>query len=177
MLDAYTSSATPGQSSLDDELVPAPHIRRLLAILVDVVLLSFGLGTVEAVMEIISPGSSDLISGEATTTLLVGVYFILTSGLAGATFGKWLVGLRIVGPAGLPLRRLSGLFRGVIRYLVQTILGAVAGLTWWTAIGRRDHRAIHDLASDTRLVLAPRSGLERMIRPPLRLFLKMTRHG
>ncbi len=172
MLDAYPSSIP--QPAGGEELVPAPHLRRLLAIAVDIFVLSFVLGFVEAVMEVRSPGSSDVVSGSATTAV-VALYFILTSGLAGATLGKWLVGLRIVGPAGYPLHSLSGLFRSTIRYVVETILGAAVGLTWWTVLGRTDRRAMHDLIADTRLVLAPRSGIEKIVRPPLRLIMKLTR--
>jgi uncharacterized RDD family membrane protein YckC len=92
-----------------------------------------------------------------------GLYFALFWRVAGASPGKQIMGLRVVGPDGGS----PDLPRSIGRYLVMSLLGSLFGLTWWPVLVRHDRRAIHDLLAGTQVVVyRRRSGLVSPQGPP-----------
>jgi uncharacterized RDD family membrane protein YckC len=84
--------------------------------------------------------------------------FALYAGLAwtlgGASIGKWLLGLALVGPDGR--RPEAG---RVLARLAVLLVGSPLGITWWPLLLRADRRALHDLLTGTQVVLARPQGL------------------
>ena len=78
-------------------------------------------------------------------------YQTLCTWLAGATVGKRLTGLRVVGPDGAR----PGLGRSALRAAVAVLGVAALGAGPLTALFTRSGRALHDLVSDTAVVEAP----------------------
>lgn len=74
-------------------------------------------------------------------------YFVLLHGMGGKTIGKWLLGLRVVGPKQTPIG-----FKQAFRRLVGTILLAplILGVLW--IIWSREKRAWHDFFAETWVV-------------------------
>jgi uncharacterized RDD family membrane protein YckC len=131
---------------------PATHARRLTAHLIDLLALSlliFGLVVVWTVTrgENFDP-SRDARQGETLGMLLAGLYFVLFWRLAGASPGKRIMGLRLIGVDGAA----PGLGRSITRYFTMTLLGSLFGMTWWPVLVRPDRRAIHDLVAGTQVV-------------------------
>lgn len=83
--------------------------------------------------------------------LLALVYQTLAHALAGATLGKWLLGLRLVGPDGA--RPSFG--RSAARAGLSAASVLVLGLGLLPALFTRSGRALHDISSGTRVVEAP----------------------
>jgi len=83
--------------------------------------------------------------------ILFAVYHALAHGLAGATLGKRLLGLRVVGPDG----NRPGLGRSVVRAIVATVSLGLLGLGVLLALFTRSGRALHDLVARTWVVEAP----------------------
>ena len=82
------------------------------------------------------------------------VYQLLSTWLAGATFGKRVARLRVVGPDGAR----PGLGRSAWRS-AAAVLGAVAfGIGPLLALFTRSGRGLHDLAAGTAVVDLPRAG-------------------
>jgi uncharacterized RDD family membrane protein YckC len=132
---------------------PAPHARRLAAHLIDLLALSlllFGLVVVWTVTtgENFDPSRRDARQGETLGMLLAGLYFVLFWRLAGASPGKRIMGLRLIGLDGAAPR----LGRSITRYFSMTLLGSLFGMTWWPVLVRPDRRAIHDLVAGTQVV-------------------------
>lgn len=76
-------------------------------------------------------------------------YFAVGWGLAGATPGKWLVGLRVIdhrggSPIGVP--------RALLRLVAYTMSSLTLGVGHTLVVLRRDHRALHDILAGTRVV-------------------------
>jgi uncharacterized RDD family membrane protein YckC len=131
---------------------PASHARRLAAHLIDLLALSlllFGLVVVWTVTtgENFDP-SRDARQGETLGMLLAGLYFVAFWRLAGASPGKRMMGLRVIGVGSAA----PGLRRSIARYFTMTLLGSVFGMTWWPVLVRRDRRGIHDLVAGTQVV-------------------------
>jgi uncharacterized RDD family membrane protein YckC len=87
----------------------------------------------------------------AVVALALAVYATLSHALAGATLGKRLLGIRVVGPDG---RRPSP-GRSAVRSGVAAISLALLGLGFLVALFSRTGRALHDVASGTWVVKAP----------------------
>jgi serine/threonine protein kinase/uncharacterized RDD family membrane protein YckC len=77
--------------------------------------------------------------------------FVLFQGLTGATFGKLLTGLRVVGPDG----RRPGLLRAFLRTVLWIVDGfpwLVPILGWLVAINTTRHRRLGDIVAGTVVV-------------------------
>ncbi len=92
-----------------------------------------------------------VISIAAAVALALSVYATLAHGLAGATLGKWLLRLRLVGPDG----RRPTLSRSAARSALAALSVALLGLGFVLALFTRSGRALHDLAARTWVVEAP----------------------
>lgn len=83
--------------------------------------------------------------------ILALVYQTLAHALAGATLGKWLFGLRLVGPDGAR----PSVGRSAARAALSAASVLVLGLGLLPALFTRSGRALHDISSGTRVVEAP----------------------
>lgn len=94
-----------------------------------------------------------LIAGSLAALLVVVlyVYTTLAHGLAGATLGKWILGLRVVGPEGARPSLPRSAVRSTLALLSAALLGAGFLLALFTASGR----SLHDLLARTCVVEAP----------------------
>lgn len=79
------------------------------------------------------------------------VYHFLAHLLAGATLGKWLLRLRVVGPDGRP----PTLGRSAARAALALVSVATLGLGLILALFTRSGRALHDLVASTWVVEPP----------------------
>jgi uncharacterized RDD family membrane protein YckC len=101
----------------------------------------------------------DLVSGErvitlslaAAVALALATYATLAHALGGATLGKRLVGIRVVGPDGGP----PSPSRSAFRSLLALVSAALLGLGFLLALFTRTGRALHDLVARTWVVKAP----------------------
>lgn len=84
----------------------------------------------------------------AAVTIVVGVYATLAHALAGATAGKWLFGLALVGPDG----RRPSLGRSAARAGLAILSAALLGLGLLLALFTRSGRGLHDYAARTWVV-------------------------
>jgi len=87
----------------------------------------------------------------AGVLVLFVVYQALSHGLSGATLGKRIVGLRLVGPDG----NRPGLGRAAFRAVLAAISLLLLGLGVLLALFTRSGRALHDLLARTWVVEAP----------------------
>jgi len=118
----------------------ASYGRRLVALLIDWLLcklIAGGLGN--------ALGWSDYTENLAAL-LVFGLQAWLLIGFAGTTLGKLIAGLHVVRLDGRPVGPLWALVRALLLLLV------VPALLW-----NRDHRGLHDRASDT-IVIESRAG-------------------
>jgi uncharacterized RDD family membrane protein YckC len=79
------------------------------------------------------------------------VYVTLAHALAGATLGKRLLGLRVVGPDG----ERPSLARSAARSALALASGALLGAGFLLALFTRSGRALHDLLARSWVVEAP----------------------
>jgi uncharacterized RDD family membrane protein YckC len=105
----------------------------------------------DGLLDLVSRERAIVLSVAATVTLAVAVYATLAHALAGATLGKWLLGLRLVGPDG----RRPSLGRSAWRAALAVVSGALLGLGFHVALFTRSGRALHDVAARTWVVEAP----------------------
>ena len=92
-------------------------------------------------------------------------YFVVGWGLAGATPGKWLFGLRVIDHKGrLPI----GATRAVMRLFAYTVSSLTFGIGHLLLLFRADRCALHDLLAGTRVVRNPgrRRDAGRIPEPP-----------
>jgi uncharacterized RDD family membrane protein YckC len=82
-------------------------------------------------------------------TALWWAYFIVGWGLAGASPGKWLLGIRIVDHRG---RYPIGASRAALRLVAYMISSVSLGFGHLFVVFRRDRRALHDILAGTRVV-------------------------
>jgi len=87
----------------------------------------------------------------AGTLVLFAVYHLLSHGMSGATLGKRLLGLRVVGSDGAR----PGLGQATIRALLAVISLLLLGLGVLLALFTRSGRSLHDLLARTWVVEAP----------------------
>lgn len=139
--------------------VPAPHGARLVGALVNFVLFwSFLIfcGVVVGIAgAVVAPDPTeraiDVLTGDASgraLNILVLVALVAPCwAVFGTTPGKFLVGLRLVTGEG----RRPHLGQAIGRALVMGVASPL-WFTWWFALGRNDHRALHDLVAGTRWV-------------------------
>jgi uncharacterized RDD family membrane protein YckC len=91
-----------------------------------------------------------VLSVAAAVTLALAVYATLAHALAGATLGKRLLGLAVVGPDG----RRPSLGRSAARAGLGILSAALLGLGLLLALFTRSGRALHDFAARTWVVEA-----------------------
>ncbi len=92
-----------------------------------------------------------VLSVAAAAALALGVYSTLAHALAGATLGKRLLGLRVVGPDGSR----PSLARSAGRTALGALSGALLGLGILLALFTRSGRGLHDYLARTWVVEAP----------------------
>ncbi len=78
-------------------------------------------------------------------------YFAVGWGLAGATPGKWVAGLRVIDHRG---RAPIGVARALLRLVAYTVSSLSLGAGHALVLLRSDRRALHDLLAGTRVVRA-----------------------
>ena len=154
---------------------PTGPVARMLAFAADWVTVSllFGLGVT------LTGSLFNLFVGEAAITFESGGpgwalaylswWFLYLWGslvIAGRTFGKALVGLRVVAVGGEPLSAR----RAALRVLVLPV-GFIGGIAFIPGVVRRDRRALHDLAAGSQEIIdwggraaAIPSALDRWVR-------------
>jgi uncharacterized RDD family membrane protein YckC len=87
----------------------------------------------------------------AGVLILFAVYHALSHGLAGATLGKRVMGIRVVGPDGAR----PGLGRSAFRAVAALVSLFALGMGVVLAILTRSGRSFHDLLARTWVVEAP----------------------
>lgn len=92
-----------------------------------------------------------VLSLAAAVTLAMGTYATLAHALAGATLGKRLLGLAVVGPDGAR----PSLGRSTARSALAVLSAALLGLGLLLPYFTRSGRALHDLLARTWVVEAP----------------------
>jgi resuscitation-promoting factor RpfA len=92
-----------------------------------------------------------VLSVAAAVALALGVYTTLAHALAGATLGKRLLGLRLVGPDG----ERPSLARSAVRSALAFVSLGLLGLGVLLALFTRSGRSLHDLVARTWVVEAP----------------------
>jgi uncharacterized RDD family membrane protein YckC len=131
------------------ELRRGSSVRRAAAWAIDA--LPFGLATL-AVASLVGAASLSLLAPIAAVAALASfTYQTLSHWLSGATFGKRLVGLRVVGPDG----RAPGPGRSALRSGVAVACVALLGAGPLLALFTRSGRAAHDWVAGTSVVDAP----------------------
>jgi uncharacterized RDD family membrane protein YckC len=105
----------------------------------------------DGLLDLLARESDIVLSLAALLALLLAVYATLAHALAGATLGKWMLGLRVVGPDG----RRPSLARSAARAALGAISAALLGLGFLLALFTRSGRALHDLLARTWVVEAP----------------------
>ncbi len=84
----------------------------------------------------------------ALLLVLIFAYLVMTTGISGQTFGKWVLGLRVVDEDGEP----PGTARAALRTLGYLLsLPLFMGFLWIRVDSER--RGWHDLMAGTRVVL------------------------
>jgi uncharacterized RDD family membrane protein YckC len=131
------------------ELRRGSSLRRATAWAVDA--LPFALATA-AVASLLGAADLALLAPLATVAALASfTYQTLSHWLSGATFGKRLVGLRVVGPDG----RAPGPGRSALRSAAAVAGVALLGAGPLLALFTRSGRAVHDWVAGTSVVDAP----------------------
>ena len=134
----------------------AGFISRLVAFSIDAVLLimlvaagSWIAVQIERIFETFL--TRDLSLGRAyvfAVPLIIGVYYVGLWALTGATVGKWLLGLRIVGPDGTP----PTVGRSLIRFIGYGLSAIVFFLGYIWVLFDDERRAWHDELAGTWVV-------------------------
>ena len=85
-----------------------------------------------------------------TFLLIMILYFVLLEGLSGVTFGKWIVGLRVVRVDGSAPGLIKGLLRNVLRIVDGLPALSILGIVLIVATAERTR--FGDLIAGTRVV-------------------------
>jgi len=144
------------EGTLEIHLRRAPTLRRAVSWLVDAALLALIAGPPLLLAQRALPagagGLEVLVPGAAGFgALLAFAYAALGHALMGATVGKRLLGLRVVGPDG----DAPSLARSALRAVLAVLGAATLGLPVLAALFTRSGRALHDVVADTVVVRAP----------------------
>jgi uncharacterized RDD family membrane protein YckC len=134
------------------DVTPGGILRRGVALAVDLLLVAVleRVGwTVAAGLAALGPSFDLIAQAFAFTWVFVvpAAYFVLGHGTAGRTFGKRLVGVRVVDEQGAPI----GYVRALGRYVATLLAVLPFGLGLAVAALRSDRRGVHDLLSGTRV--------------------------
>jgi resuscitation-promoting factor RpfA len=106
---------------------------------------------IEDVLDLLARERVIAFSIAAAVALALATYATLAHALGGATLGKRLVGIRVVGPDGAP----PSPARSAIRSFLAVLSAAFLGLGFLLALFTRTGRALHDLLARTWVVKAP----------------------
>jgi uncharacterized RDD family membrane protein YckC len=105
----------------------------------------------DVLLDLIARERVIVLSLAAALSLALGVYATVAHALAGATLGKRLLRIRVVGPDG----KLPSPGRSAARSALAIASGALLGLGFLLALFTRSGRALHDLLARTWVVKAP----------------------
>ena len=105
----------------------------------------------EDVLDLVSAERVIALSVAGAVVLALATYATLAHALGGATLGKRLLRIRVVGPDGRP----PSPARSAIRSLLAVISAALLGLGFLLALFTRTGRALHDVLARTWVVKAP----------------------
>jgi len=105
----------------------------------------------DGLLDLVARESGIVLSLAALLVLSLAVYTTLAHALAGATLGKWVMGLRVVGPDG----KRPSLARSAARAALAATSAALLGLGFLLALFTRSGRSLHDLLARTWVVEAP----------------------
>jgi uncharacterized RDD family membrane protein YckC len=110
-----------------------------------------GAGGLEPLIDLVV--GEQVIAGSVAGAVLLALfsYATLAHALGGATLGKWLVHIRVVGPDG----DRPSLTRSAVRSALAGLSLALLGLGFLLALFTRTGRALHDLVARTWVVEAP----------------------
>jgi uncharacterized RDD family membrane protein YckC len=106
---------------------------------------------IDGALDLLAHEQVIVLSSAATVALALAVYATLAHALAGATLGKWILGIRVVGPDGAR----PSLARSAARSALAVVSAALLGLGFLLALFTRSGRALHDLVARTWVVDAP----------------------
>ena len=106
---------------------------------------------VDGLLDLLARESGIVLSLAALLAVSLSVYATLAHALAGATLGKWMLGLRVVGPDG----KRPSLARSTARATLAAASGALLGLGFLVALFTRSGRGLHDVLARTWVVEAP----------------------
>jgi uncharacterized RDD family membrane protein YckC len=106
---------------------------------------------VDGLLDLLAREQVIALSVGAAVALALATYATLAHALAGATLGKWLLGLRVIGPDGGP----PSPARSAVRSLASVASAGFVGLGFLLALFTRSGRALHDLIARTWVVKAP----------------------
>jgi uncharacterized RDD family membrane protein YckC len=143
--------------ALEIHLRAAPAWRRALAWVVDGAPFAAGIAWGATAGGPAAPGSPLPFGGPFTVyalalaAILAFVYEVLSLALAGATLGKWLARLRVVGPDG----RRPSFARSAARTVFTGVSLSLLGLGLLLALFTERGRALHDVAAGTWVVDSP----------------------
>jgi uncharacterized RDD family membrane protein YckC len=134
----------------------AGFISRLVAFSIDAVvivillgLLSWVVAQVEVLFETFLPRNLDLVKTFVfVIPVIIGFYFVGLWALAGATIGKWLLGLRVVRADGYP----PTIGRSAIRFIGYGLSAIVFFLGYIWVLFDEDRRAWHDDLAGTWVI-------------------------
>jgi uncharacterized RDD family membrane protein YckC len=105
----------------------------------------------EEVIDLVSSERVIALSIAGAVALALATYATLAHALGGATLGKRLVRIRVVGPDGGP----PSPARSAIRSALAVVSAALLGLGFLLALFTRTGRALHDVLARTWVVKAP----------------------
>lgn len=123
---------------------------RFVAYLFDTI--PFGVGLVATVWILLGhmakPPTPELLAFAGASWITLVFAYQVVGNLSGGTFGKRLLGLRVIARDGGP----PGFLRSLIRALVWLIGSTAANFGFLVALFNRENRALHDYASGTVVV-------------------------
>lgn len=108
-------------------------------------------GDLVALLDLVAREQVIVLSLSAAVTIALYVYTTLAHALAGATLGKRLLRLRVVGPDGAR----PSPARSAVRSALAVVSAALLGLGFLLALFTRSGRALHDVCARTWVVKAP----------------------
>jgi uncharacterized RDD family membrane protein YckC len=152
-----------------DQMIQADRFSRLLATLIDILpflglffIASFYVrpGTPHAATLAMGNGLAALIVALLLLTVILGVYSLMLLHRQGQTFGKAVMGIRVVRTDGSRVTLARVIF---VRWLSMVVLGMIPFIGKWVslvdslAIARAPARCVHDNIADTMVVTAASS--------------------
>ncbi len=154
-----TSETVPASTDAPLEVAPlgrnAGPVSRLSAGLIDLAVSSIALGVLVAAVVVVI----DLILGSRVTlqvpagagipgtTLFLALYFVVSWAVPGRTVGMGIFGLLVLRGDGTPL----GWRHSLLRVLILPF-SVIAGLGLLGIVVGRNHRALHDVIADSRVI-------------------------